>query len=150
MTAAFDTGSSEEIKVQRLCTDATIPTKSNPTDAGFDLYACTDTELWPSERALVCTGIAMAIPTGYAGLIWDRSGLSSKHGIHRYAGVIDSGYRGEIKVCLYNSTGNLYKIKKGDRIAQLLIQEVPNFTLVESVELDEADRGDNGFGSSGK
>ena len=139
------------IEVQRLKQNATIPTKANLTDAGFDLYVCTEKEiiLNPKESKLIPTGIAMALPRTHAGLIWDRSSMGVK-GIHRFAGVVDSGYRGEIKVCLYNSNDRPYTINSGDRIAQILIQKVDNFYLREVVDLNETDRGSGGFGSSGK
>lgn len=139
------------VEVQRLRQDATIPTKTNATDAGFDLYVCTKEEivLNPKEVKLIPTGIAMALPRGYAGLIWDRSSMGVK-GIHRFAGVVDSGYRGEIKVCLYNSNDRSYSINSGDRIAQILIQKVDSFYLREVIDLNETDRGSGGFGSSGK
>jgi len=98
---------------------------------------------------LVCTGIALAIPKGYAALIWDRSSMGVK-GIHRHAGVIDCGYRGEVRVCLHNTGKEPYHIKKGDRIAQMLIQAAPNFTMHTVEELDCTNRGDGGFGSTGK
>ena len=136
------------IEVQRLKQNATIPTKANLTDAGFDLYVCTEKEiiLNPKESKLIPTGIAMALPRNHAGLIWDRSSMGVK-GIHRFAGVVDSGYRGEIKVCLYNSHARPYTINSGDRIAQILIQKVDNFYLREVVDLNETDRGSGGFGS---
>ena len=139
------------IEVQRLKQNATIPPKANLTDAGFDLYVCTEKEiiLNPKESKLIPTGIAMALPRNHAGLIWDRSSMGVK-GIHRFAGVVDSGYRGEIKVCLYNSNDRPYTINSGDRIAQILIQKVDNFYLREVVDLNETDRGSGGFGSSGK
>ena len=139
------------IEVQRLKQNAIIPTKANLTDAGFDLYVCTEKEiiLNPKESKLIPTGIAMALPRNHAGLIWDRSSMGVK-GIHRFAGVVDSGYRGEIKVCLYNSNDRPYTINSGDRIAQILIQKVDNFYLREVVDLNETDRGSGGFGSSGK
>ena len=139
------------IEVQRLKQNATIPTKANLTDAGFDLYVCTEKEiiLNPKESKLIPTGIAMALPRNHAGLIWDRSSMGVK-GIHRFAGVVDSGYRGEIKVCLYNSNDRPYTINSGDRIAQILIQKVDNFYLREVVDLNDTDRGSGGFGSSGK
>ena len=139
------------IEVQRLKQNAIIPTKANLTDAGFDLYVCTEKEiiLNPKESKLIPTGIAMALPRNHAGLIWDRSSTGVK-GIHRFAGVVDSGYRGEIKVCLYNSNDRPYTINSGDRIAQILIQKVDNFYLREVVDLNETDRGSGGFGSSGK
>ena len=139
------------IKVQKLQPDAKIPTKANLTDVGFDLYALMEgsTILNPREVKLIPTGIAMALPRNYAGLIWDRSSMGVK-GIHRYAGVIDSGYRGEIKVCLYNGNDRPYLVNSGDRIAQILIQKVDDFYLWEVESLNETDRGDGGFGSSGK
>ena len=148
MAISAEVGGSE---VQRLKQNATIPTKANLTDAGFDLYVCTEKEiiLNPKESKLIPTGIAMALPRNHAGLIWDRSSMGVK-GIHRFAGVVDSGYRGEIKVCLYNSNDRPYTINSGDRIAQILIQKVDNFYLREVVDLNETDRGSGGFGSSGK
>ena len=145
------------IKVKKRTSTATIiPTKSRKTDAGYDLYSDEDIALYPEDTKLISTGIAFAIPDGYAGLIWDRSGLGTK-GIHRHAGVVDSSYRGEVKVALYNArpghvdfTDNMYFISRGDRIAQILFQKVPHFDMVETEELDDTDRGSSGFGSSGK
>lgn len=141
------------IKVKKLTSTAIVPTKSRKTDAGYDLYSDEDIALYAEDTKLISTGIAFAIPDGYAGLIWDRSGLGSK-GIHRHAGVIDSSYRGDVKVALSNSRSshkdNIYFISKGDRIAQILFQKVPHFDLVEIEELDDTDRGSSGFGSSGK
>ena len=139
------------IEVQKLDPNATIPTRANSTDAGYDLYAQIDsssTIINPKEIKLISTGIAMAIPRGYAGLIWDRSSMGVK-GIHRFAGVVDAGYRGEIKVCLYNSNDRPYLLNSGDRIAQILIQKVNDFYLREVDNLNETDRGSGGFGSSG-
>ena len=139
------------IEVQKVRPNAVIPTKANLTDAGFALYASMEgsTILNPREVKLIPTGIAMALPRNYAGLIWDRSSMGVG-GIHRFAGVVDSGYRGEIKVCLYNSNDRPYLVNSGDRIAQILIQKVDNFYLREVASLNETDRGDGGFGSSGK
>ena len=145
------------IKVKKLSSTAIVPTKSRKSDAGYDLYADENFTLRPEETILISTGIALAIPDGYAGLIWDRSGLGSK-GIHRHAGVVDSSYRGEVKVALSNSHSgegsdyldNTYFITKGDRIAQILFQKVPHFELVETEELDDTNRGSSGFGSSGR
>ena len=141
------------IKIKKLTDTATMPTKSRKTDAGYDLYADEDIAIYPEDTKLISTSIAFAIPDGYAGLIWDRSGLGSK-GIHRHAGVVDSSYRGEVKVALSNSRSsdkdNIYFINRGDRIAQILFQKVPHFELVETEELDDTDRGSSGFGSSGK
>ena len=139
-----------ELKVQKLSKYARLPSKANQDDAGWDLYASEDAIIEPAHRNIVGTDIAMAIPTGYVGLIWDRSGMATKRGIHRFAGVIDSGYRGEIKVCLWNASDEHYVINKGDRVAQLLIQPVPAFPLIEVQNLDNTDRGSDGFGSSGQ
>jgi len=112
--------------------------------------------MMPMRQVLVSTGIALAIPEGYVGLIWPRSGLAVKRGIDVFAGVIDSGYRGEIKVCLYTNsvdpnwgTPKAFDIEKGDRIAQIIFQKIEPFKLIETQELDDTNRGACGFGSSG-
>ena len=125
------------------------PTKGHADDAGWDLYSSEAVSIPAGATVLVSTGVAMAIPNCYVGLIWDRSSMGVK-GIHRHAGVIDSGYRGEVKVCLHNTTNVTYHIERGDRIAQLLIQEVPVFRQHVVDELDSTNRGDGGFGSTGK
>jgi dUTP pyrophosphatase len=136
-------------EVKKLTDSSQVPSKGHPDDAGWDLYADESFKLWPEETKLISTGIAMSLPKGFVGLIWDRSSIGVK-GIHRYAGVIDCGYRGEVKVCLHNTTKGLYHIEKGDRIAQILIQEAPNFRIHIVDELDSTNRGDGGFGSTGK
>ena len=138
-----------EIKVKKISTSAITPTKANEFDAGWDLYASEDAIIDPSKAELISTDISFAIPDGYVGLIWDRSGMAAKRGLHRFAGVIDSGYRGEIKVCLWNSSDKYCVINAGERIAQILFQEVPSFTMVEVNSLEDTDRGTGGFGSSG-
>ena len=138
-----------EIKVKKISTSAITPTKANEFDAGWDLYASEDAIIDPSKTELISTDISFAIPEGYVGLIWDRSGMAAKRGLHRFAGVIDSGYRGEIKVCLWNSSDKYCVINAGERIAQILFQQVPTFTLREVDSLDDSDRGIGGFGSSG-
>ena len=138
-----------EIKVQKLSKYARMPSKSNLSDAGWDLYAAEDAIVEPSQTELIGTDIAIAIPEGYVGLIWDRSGMATKRGIHRFAGVIDSGYRGPIKVCLWNSTQEHCIINKWDRIAQILFQAVPDFPIIEVQNLDKTSRGSHGFGSTG-
>ncbi len=146
------------LKVKKLSDTAILPTKANEFDAGLDLYADQDCTLKSGQQELISTSIAMEIPDGYVGLIWPRSGLSAKHGIDVLAGVIDSGYRGEIKVCLIHNKGSwwkfwernkTYKINKGDKIAQILIQTVPQFKVVETDTLSDSNRGAKGFGSSG-
>ena len=138
-----------EIKVKKISASAITPTKANKFDAGWDLYASEDAIIDPSKTELISTDISFAIPDGYVGLIWDRSGMAAKRGLHRFAGVIDSGYRGEVKVCLWNSSDKYCVINAGERIAQILFQEVPSFTMVEVNSLDDTDRGIGGFGSSG-
>ena len=138
-----------EIKVKKISTSAITPTKANEFDAGWDLYASEDAIIDPSKAELISTDISFAIPDGYVGLIWDRSGMAVKRGLHRFAGVIDSGYRGEVKVCLWNSADKYCIIHAGERIAQIIFQEVPQFSLKEVASLDDTERGEGGFGSSG-
>ena len=136
-------------KVKKLFESAQVPTKGNPTDAGYDLYSSEKVSIPAGATVLISTGICMSIPDGFVGLIWDRSSMGVK-GIHRHAGVIDSGYRGHIKVCLNNTSCETYHIEKGDRIAQIVIQEAPHFELELVESLEDTDRGEGGFGSTGK
>lgn len=138
-----------KINFKKLYEGAHAPTKSNTTDAGYDLYSVNDVAIPKGYNALINTGIAIEIPKGFVGLIWDRSSLGVK-GIHRHAGVIDCGYTGEVKVCLHNNSAVTYDVKKGDRIAQLIIQEAPHYELNEVQELGETDRNVGGFGSTGR
>jgi dUTP pyrophosphatase len=138
------------ISVQLINKHAKVPTKANLNDAGFDLYSTLDTVISPKQRKTVRTGIAIQMPDHLAGLIWPRSGLSVKHGIDVLAGVVDSGYRGEIMVCLYNTSDEIVSINTGDRIAQIIFQEVPRVTMEVHETLGSSQRGDNGFGSTGK
>ena len=139
------------IQIKKLGDDATIPTKSNISDAGWDLYSSgMATIVYPHERKLISTDISIAIPDGYCGLIWPRSGLSVNSGIDILAGVIDSGYRGEVKVCMLNTSDTLVHIHPGDRIAQLIIQKVEDVSFTEVKNLDDTSRGDGGFGSTGR
>ena len=137
------------LEIQLLSDKGTLPSKANRFDAGFDLYASENALIHPQERLLVSTDIAMAIPKGHVGLIWPRSGLAVKKGVDVFAGVIDSGYRGEVKVCLYNSGSEILEVAEGDRIAQLLIQKAENYFIKKVESLDDSERGDKGFGSSG-
>ena len=136
-------------EVKLLYDSAKPPTKGHVNDAGWDLYAFETVSIPAGATVLISTGVAMAIPKGYAGLIWDRSSMGVK-GLLRHAGVVDSNYRGEVKVCLHNTTKEPYHIERGDRIAQMLIQEAPTFIQHVVNELDSTDRGDGGFGSTGK
>jgi dUTP pyrophosphatase len=137
------------IPVKKLFDDAKIPTKGNLSDAGYDLYSTEKVSIPAGATVLVSTGISMEIPEGYVGFIWDRSSMGV-NGIHRHAGVIDSGYRGHIKVCLHNTTKDVYHVECGDRIAQIVIQQCPHFELCLVDSLDNTERGSGGFGSTGK
>ena len=149
--AVFESDPIKYIKVKSLSENSRLPTKANKSDAGFDLYSSEDIQIPSGERVMVSTSIALAIHDGCVGLIWPRSGMAVKQGVDVFAGVIDAGYRGEVKVCLYNSGKDAVEIKIGDRIAQLLVQRLANCTLAFTYgELDDTERGDGGFGSSGK
>ena len=140
------------IPVKRLDDSVELPTYAYEGDAGLDLRASESVVLRPFERRLIGTGIAVAIPDGYAGFVQPRSGMAHRHGLSlaNTPGLVDSHYRGELKVCAINLDPNTeIHISRGDRIAQLVIQRVPTVDLVEVKELDETDRGIGGFGSSG-
>jgi len=136
------------LKIEKIRPSAKLPRRAHPGDAGLDLYAADYYSLFPGDSITVSTGIKMAIPAGYAGLIWDKSGVA-KSGIHTTAGVIDSGYRGEILVNMINLSEDIYNIAPGQKIAQILIQPAPNLEIKEDKINDETSRNDNGFGSSG-
>jgi len=141
-----------ELPIQRLRDDAVVPARAYAGDAGLDLAACERVELPPGERALVGTGLAVAIPDGYAGYVQPRSGLAAKHGITivNTPGLVDSGYRGELKVILHNTDRReAFIVEPGMRIAQLVVLEIPAVDPVEVEELPGSDRGAGGFGSSG-
>lgn len=130
--------------------DAKIPTKAHQADAGFDIYSVENTTIQPKQRKTVCTGISLQMPENYTGLIWPRSGLSVKKGLDVLAGVIDSGYRGEIMICLYNTSFESVRINHGDKIAQIIFQEVPRVSMIPMDTLDSSQRGEQGFGSTDK
>ena len=140
-----------ELPVRRLRPDAQVPTRAYAGDAGIDLVACERVELAPGERALVPTGLAVAIPVGYAGYVQPRSGLATKHGISivNTPGLVDSGYRGELLVNLLNTDPREpFVVEPGMRIAQLVVLAVPDVKPVEVDELPLSERGVRGFGSS--
>jgi dUTP pyrophosphatase len=140
------------LKVRRLDPRARLPTRAYPNDAGLDLYALEDAALDPGERASVRTGIAVEIPEGEAGLVLPRSGLAARHGIAlvNAPGLIDAGYRGEVRVLLLNTDrDSAFTIAAGDRIAQLVLVKVQTPEVVEVEELAVSERGAGGFGSSG-
>ena len=140
------------LPIKRLDPTVELPSYAYAGDAGLDLRANEDVTLMPHERRLVSTGLAVAIPEGYAGFVQPRSGLALKKGLSmaNTPGLVDSHYRGELKVCAVNLDNELpIHIERGERIAQLVIQRVPVVELIEVDELDETDRGAGGFGSSG-
>ena len=140
------------LPVKRLDDSLEMPAYAHFGDAGRDLRSAEDAKLEPFERKMISCGIAIAIPEGYAGFVMPRSGLAAKHGISivNSPGLIDSGYRGELKVILINLDAHeTFSISKGDRIAQLVILKTPPVSLVEAQELTDTERGDGGFGSSG-
>lgn len=138
-----------KIEIKKINPEAKIPTYANPKDAGMDFYSVVDINILPNKRVACDTGIAMAIPAGYVGLIWDKSGVAFNGGIKTMGGVIDSTYRGEIKIILKNLSDKEYAIKKGDKIAQMLIQKVEAPVIEEVGELDDTARGEGRFGSTG-
>jgi len=138
-----------KIKVKKIHKDVKLPRYGHKGDAGLDLFSSADFVLAEGQVEAIPTGIKIAVPEGYAGLIWDKSGLSLR-GIHRLAGVIDSGYRGEVKVVMINLSHEPFVINSGMKIAQMLIQPISNVDVVEVEDLDETSRGEGGFGSTGK
>ena len=130
-----------------------MPERAHPGDAGFDLRSAVDVVIAPGERALVPTGVAVAIPDGFAGLVQPRSGLAARHGLGLVngPGLIDAGYRGEIKVIAINlDPREPFEVHRGDKIAQLVVYPVPETSLREVAELPGSARGEGGFGSTGR
>jgi dUTP pyrophosphatase len=142
-----------ELTCRLLSDDATLPTRAHEGDAGLDLYAAEAASLGPGERASVGTGIAVEIPEGHAGLVLPRSGLAARHGIAlvNAPGLIDAGYRGEVRVLLLNTDrADAFEIAPGDRIAQLLVTPFAAAEPADALELSVSERGGGGFGSSGR
>jgi dUTP pyrophosphatase len=137
-----------ELRVKRIHPEAKLPVYGHPGDAGLDLFSVVDRELGPGEVFAVPTGIQVAVPAGHVGLVWDKSGISLQ-GVHRLAGVVDSGYRGEVQVVMINLGAVPFAIRKGMKIAQMLVQPVAAVEVVESDSLDGTSRGQGGFGSTG-
>jgi dUTP pyrophosphatase len=140
-----------ELPIQRLHANAVVPQRAYTGDAGLDLASCERVELGPGERALVGTGLAVAIPEGYAGFVQPRSGLAARHGLTvvNSPGLVDSGYRGELRVVLLNTDRTEpFVVEPGMRIAQLVVLPIPELELVEVDELPSSERGVRGFGSS--
>jgi len=142
-----------ELRVAKLKDEAVLPTRAHAGDAGLDLYACEAAHIGPGERWSVGTGVAVEIPDGHAGLVLPRSGLAREHGISlvNSPGLIDSGYRGEVRVLLLNTApAETFRVVAGDRIAQLLIAPIALAEPVEAAALADSARGSGGFGSSGR
>jgi dUTP pyrophosphatase len=142
-----------QLPVAKLVDEAVVPSRAHEGDAGLDLYACEAAHIGPGERWSVGTGVAVEIPDGHAGLVLPRSGLAKKHGIAlvNSPGLIDSGYRGELRVLLLNTDpAETFRVQPGDRIAQLVISPIVLAEPVETAALAESTRGAGGFGSSGR
>jgi dUTP diphosphatase len=145
-------GAAEELRFIKLNEKATLPTRAHDSDAGLDLYAAEAARLVPGARVSIGTGLAVAVPEGLAGLVLPRSGLALKHGVTlvNSPGLIDPGYRGEVRVVLLNTDGTIdFQVKAGDRIAQLLLVPIATASPLEADALDTSSRGIGGFGSSG-
>ncbi len=142
-----------KLPVAKLKDEAKLPTRAHEGDAGLDLYACEAAHIGPGERWSVGTGVAVEIPEGHAGLVLPRSGLAKRHGIAlvNSPGLIDAGYRGEVRVLLLNTDpAETFRVEAGDRIAQLVIAPIALAEPVEVEALSDSARGDGGFGSSGR
>lgn len=140
-----------KLQVKKLDPRAKLPTYEHTGDAGLDFYALDDFTVPAGERKPgIRTGVAVAIPEGYVGLFWDKSGLAAKHGLKVMAGVIDEGYRGELLLTLLNTSEVDYHFKAGEKVMQMLIQKVERVEVAEVDQLSETPRGQGGFGSTGK
>ncbi|GGK72790.1 deoxyuridine 5'-triphosphate nucleotidohydrolase [Sphaerisporangium melleum] len=142
-----------EVLIQRLDPELPLPSYAHPGDAGADLHAADDVELLPGERAVVGTGVAIALPDGYAAFVHPRSGLAARLGVTlvNAPGTVDAGYRGEIKVTLINTDAkDAVRLRRGDRIAQLVVQRVEKAAFYEVERLPGSARGADGFGSTGR
>lgn len=138
------------LKIKKIHPNAKIPSFAHPGDAGMDLYVPELVEIKPGERKSIPIGLAFEIPAGYVGLLWDKSGLSHKHGIKSFGGVLDAGFRGEVQVGLMNLSDKVYTFEKGHKIIQLLIQPVEHPRIEKIEELSATERGKGGLGSTGK
>jgi dUTP pyrophosphatase len=139
-----------KIKIKRLKQNAKLPTKGHPGDAGIDFYAIDEVVFEPFTQERVYTGVAIEIPKGHVGLVWDKSSISFNQGLKVMGGVIDSCFRGELVMSLYNTTSKVQRIEKGDKIAQMLIQKFEDCDIVEVDEISNTIRGEGREGSTGK
>jgi dUTP pyrophosphatase len=137
------------IKIKKLHKDAKLPTHGHPGDAGMDFYSAETVIFAPGAQERVHTGVAMEIPEGYVGLIWDKSSISFNLGLKVFGGVIDAGYRGEIIMCLLNTSNKEVKIEKGHKVAQMIIQKFEHCDILEADELPGTVRGEGREGSTG-
>jgi len=138
-----------KLKIKKINEDAKSFSYAHQGDAGMDVYSCEEKIIKAGERAIIKTGISISLESGHVALVWDKSGLASKKGIKTMAGVIDSGYRGEIKIVILNTSNEDFKIEKHDKIAQILIQPIIKAEIEEVTSLDETSRNKDGFGSTG-
>ena len=138
-----------KLRIQRLNLDAKMPLSPYKGDAGMDVFSAEEVDIPAGEKIAVKTGLKLAIPEGYAGFVWDKSGLALKHHLKTMAGVIDSNYRGELMVVLTNLGKEPYHVEKGSKIAQLIITPVASPEIEEGIVADDTERGTAGFGSSG-
>lgn len=138
------------LKIKKLSPDVTLPQYAHRGDAALDLYANAAVTLQPGEKVAIPTGIAMEIPDGYVGLIWDKSGIAIKGGLKTLGGVVDSTYRGEVLVGITNLSREAYTFERGHKVAQMIIQKKEDVVVEEVTELSDTARGEGGFGSTGK
>src|SRR3989338_5297134 len=139
-----------KLKIKRLHPEAKLPSYAHPGDTGLDLFSIENKCIEPGERAIVKTGISMEYPEGYCTLIWDKSGLAAKQGITILGGVFEPTYKGEYLIVMFNTSDCAYDVKKGDKIAQLLVQLIIQGEIEEVDDLSESSRGENGLGSTGR
>lgn len=137
------------VRIKKLNPEAIVPAYAHEGDAGMDVFSVSEVVLAPGERAIIPTGIAMAVPQGYVALVWDKSGRAVKEGLTTMAGVIDAGYRGEVGIVMLNTSSESVIIPKHEKVAQILIQPVVSPQLEEVDDLDDTSRGEGGFGSTG-
>jgi len=139
-----------KLKIKKLDTDLPTPKYAYEGDAAFDVYAREEVTLKPGEHKAIPTGLALEIPEGYVGLVWDKSSIGIKEGLKTLGGVVDCSYRGEILVGIVNVSQKAYTFERGHKVAQMIIQKKELVEIEEVEELSETNRGDKGFGSSGK
>ena len=139
-----------ELKIKKLDSEAKIPTKGNPGDAGIDFYTLEEVVFLPGAQQRIRTGIALEIPSGYVGLVWDKSSISFNNNLKTVGGVIDSGFRGEFIIGMVNLSSETRTIAKGQKIAQMIIQKFEDCDIVQVEQLSDTVRGEDGFGSTGK